>query len=179
MQFAFMIPAGPDKDGRKASHPQEQVRQKFRIAYKGNRQPFPKPYPLKYVEDAKELVAQYTMVAMRKADIRKVTDEPLEITTCFFFSRTPAQDKAKIKLPFPSIKPDLDNLWKLGLDAMEDVLYTNDARVVNGGIYKRYTHLDAYTVVAVRSLEEHEAMPPWEVYSHLAWVKEFLPKTDW
>lgn len=176
MQFAFIIPAGPDKDGHKARHPQEQVRQNFRIAYKGKR-----PYPLAHgnvaVNDAKELVAQYTMVAMRKADIRKVTSESLEITLVFFFTRTPAQNAATRQIPFPSITPDVDNLSKLVMDGMNKVLYTDDCKVIQAPSFKRYTHQDAHTVVGVRSLEDKEAMPPWDVYDHLAWMKDFVPTT--
>lgn len=172
MQFGFIIPSGPDKNGRRATNPQPWERAGVRIAWNGKK-PYPSHYTLTATREAEQLIAQYTMVAMRKADIRKVTSEPLEITLCFFFTRSPAQTKAKIQLPFPSIKPDVDNLAKLVLDGMEDVLYTNDCKVIQAPPYKRYTHLDAHTVVGVRSLEDHEAMPPWDVYPHLAWMKEF------
>ena len=175
MQFAFIIESGPDKNGRKARHPQEQVRQRFRVVTAGNRS-YPKPYPDKAVDEAKELVALHTRLAMRDNHIRGPVSQPLEITTTFFFTRTAAQASAKIQMPFPAITPDKDNLEKLVLDGMEDVLYTNDCKVVQGGVYKRYTHREAHTVVAVRSLEDKEAMPPWDVYPHLEWIQEYYHK---
>ncbi len=178
MKFGFIIPSGPDKNGRKATHPQEQVRQNWRIAYAGKKA-YTRPYGNAAVNDAKELVAQYTMVAMRKHDIRKPTSEPLEITTAFFFTKPKSRQRVNSDpFPFPGVPPDKDNLEKLVLDGMQNVLYTSDALVIQGGVYKRYTHRDAYTVVGVRSLEDNEAMPPWDVYPHLAWMKPFC-YNDW
>lgn len=178
MQFGFIIPSGPDKNGRKATHPQEQVRQNFRIAWAGKK-PYPKAYGVTAVDDAKELVAQYTMVAMRKNDIRTMTSGPLEITMVFFFTKPMSHSKTKVdRFPFPAVTPDVDNLAKLVLDGMNKVLYTDDCKVIQGPCYKRYTHRDAHTFVGVRSLDDNEAMPPWDVYPHLAWCKEFY-YNDW
>lgn len=178
MQFGFIIPAGPDKNGREASHPQEWQRAGVKLGWAG-KNPYPSRYTPTPTREAEKLVGQYTMVAMRKNDIRKVTSGPLEITTVFFFNRTPTQEAAKVKLPFPSITPDVDNLAKLVLDGMNKVLYTDDAKVVQLTAFKRYTHREAHTFVGVRSLEDHEAQPPWDVYEHLAWCKEFYPHNDW
>lgn len=178
MQLAFIIPSGPDKNGRKATNPPPWERAGVRIAWSGNK-PYPSHYTVKATKDAEELVAQYTMVGMRKNDIRKVTGEPLEITICFFFTKPASHSKTKIdRFPFPAITPDVDNLAKLVLDGMTDVLYTDDAKVVQLSAFKRYTHREAHTVVGVRSLEDHEAMPPWDVYDHLRWMKPFYHK-DW
>ena len=47
--------------------------------------------------------------------------------------------KSGTKIYFKDTKPDLDNLEKLVYDALQGMLYENDARIVSkNGIFKRY-----------------------------------------
>ncbi len=183
MQFGFIIPSGPDKNGKKATHPQEWERAGATIMWtkptpkNPKRKPYIHFYPTTPTKEAEELVAWHTRLAIR-GEVREPTSEPLEIVTCYFFTRSPAQEKAKIMLPFPTITPDVDNLVKLVLDGMTKVLYIDDCKVIQESSFKRYTHHDAHTFVGVRSLEDNEAMPPWDVYPHLAWCKDFY-YNDW
>ena len=62
-------------------------------------------------------------------------DEPLEVEIFVFFDRPKSKPKRVI---FPDVKPDWDNLGKLVGDALNGVLWKDDATIVDGIVRKRY-----------------------------------------
>ncbi len=62
-------------------------------------------------------------------------DGPLEVDLTFYLQRPPSVPKKRIH---PDRKPDLDNLSKAVLDALQGIIYTADSRIVGGSTWKRY-----------------------------------------
>jgi len=72
-------------------------------------------------------------------------DGPLRLELHFYFPRT----KSAKKRPYPHVRPDLDNLEKAVLDAMNGLIYTDDARVCSKTSAKHYTNDAAQIGVAI------------------------------
>ena len=66
---------------------------------------------------------------------KKLWDGPLRIRLLFVLYRGKSISK---KRKYPATKPDLDNMEKAVLDALEKVVYTNDSRIVSKVIDKVY-----------------------------------------
>ena len=60
----------------------------------------------------------------------------LRVDITFFLERP--KSVKKDKRPYPSVKPDKDNLEKLVLDSLEGIFFKNDAQVCDGRIIKIY-----------------------------------------
>ncbi len=65
----------------------------------------------------------------------KLLDGPLVLQATFFRLRPKSLPK---RVLFPLTKPDWDNLGKAVTDALEQVLYTNDSRIVDAVVRKRF-----------------------------------------
>ena len=65
----------------------------------------------------------------------KLIDGALTLRAIFYLQRGGSLPKKRI---YPETKPDLDNLLKCLTDAMEGVIYSNDSRIVNEVVGKRY-----------------------------------------
>jgi len=65
----------------------------------------------------------------------KLLDGPLALEATFY--RLKPKSKPK-KYLYPDTKPDLDNLIKSVKDALEGIIYTNDSRIVDEVVRKRY-----------------------------------------
>ncbi len=65
----------------------------------------------------------------------KLLDGPLILTAAFYLMKPPSKPK---KCVHPATKPDWDNLAKAVTDALEGIIYTNDSRIVEAWIVKRY-----------------------------------------
>lgn len=52
------------------------------------------------------------------------------------------------KRPYPTVKPDADNIGKLYLDAMNGILYEDDCQVIVLSLEKRYDSVEGITIVA-------------------------------
>lgn len=61
---------------------------------------------------------------------------PLKAEVTFYFKR-PKSVSVK-KRPYPSIKPDLDNLQKSLFDSMNGMLFHDDSQIVDLEVKKRY-----------------------------------------
>ena len=59
-------------------------------------------------------------------------------------------DKGRLR---PTSKPDVDNLAKAVLDALNGIAYTDDSRIVSLEIYKRYNE-EPYVFVKVKGAEK-------------------------
>lgn len=70
-----------------------------------------------------------------KARPGQLLDGPLVLEATFFLLRPKSRPK---KDKYPDRKPDLDNLVKSVKDALEGIVYTNDSRIVDEVVRKRY-----------------------------------------
>lgn len=61
-------------------------------------------------------------------------DGPISITATFYLPRPASRPKRET---LPDRKPDWDNLAKC-VDALEGIMWTNDSRIVDADIHKRY-----------------------------------------
>lgn len=60
---------------------------------------------------------------------------PVLVELEFWFPRPKSVIRA-----YPAVKPDIDKIARAALDAMTNVVYTDDARVVSLFVSKRYVH---------------------------------------
>lgn len=65
----------------------------------------------------------------------QLLDGPLVMEATFYLLRPKSKPK---KVKYPDTKPDLDNLVKSVKDALEGIIYTNDSRIVEEVVRKRY-----------------------------------------
>ena len=65
----------------------------------------------------------------------RLLNGPLAIEATFYRLKPPSKPK---KNQYPDTKPDLDNLCKSVTDALEGLIYTNDSRIVDKILRKRY-----------------------------------------
>ena len=65
----------------------------------------------------------------------KLIDGALSLKATFYLQRGKSIPK---KREYPETKPDLDNLLKCLTDAAEGIIYTNDSRIVDIDVKKRY-----------------------------------------
>lgn len=65
----------------------------------------------------------------------KLIDGAMALKATFFLQKGKSISK---KREYPETKPDLDNLLKCLTDAMEGIIYTNDSRIVDESVGKRY-----------------------------------------
>lgn len=76
----------------------------------------------------------------------EVLDEPLEVVLRFFMRRGRTVTRAE-----HTVKPDLDNLMKTVLDAMNGIVWKDDSAIVRVIACKQYTEGDPFTLVEVFS----------------------------
>lgn len=62
-------------------------------------------------------------------------DEPLRVLVSAYFERPKSKPK---KVVFPTGKPDWDNIGKLVCDALNGILWRDDAVIVDGSVAKLY-----------------------------------------
>lgn len=95
----------------------------------GRRGPFARMFDPKENRDAKDTVAVFAHKAMKG---EPPMEGPLELNVTFYFVRP----KSKIRkrppdpFPYPSGKPDVDNLIKLLADGCNGIVYRDDAQIV-------------------------------------------------
>lgn len=66
---------------------------------------------------------------------KKPLDGPLMAELTFYLPKPPSVPR---RVTYPATKPDLDNLAKSVFDALEGELFTNDSRIVDKFLRKRY-----------------------------------------
>lgn len=103
--------------------PIPQPRQRHRIAYRANRQ----PYVVNYTP-ANDPVTSYkqAIALVAKQHCCEPIDGPVEFTIDFFF---PRPKSVKGSSPFKATRGDLDNYCKAALDALNGIAYVDDGRV--------------------------------------------------
>jgi len=65
----------------------------------------------------------------------RLLDDALELRAVFYLLRPKGAPKRR---RWPSVRPDLDNLEKAVLDALQGIIFTDDARIVRKVVEKRY-----------------------------------------
>lgn len=91
------------------------------------------PLKTRRYETAIRFIAKLQIVK-DKMDLACISGEPLYVACDFFLTRP---GKAK-KRRYPHVKPDLDNYAKAVLDALNGVIWADDAQIVDLRLCKRY-----------------------------------------
>lgn len=81
----------------------------------------------------KHCVASIARAAMLANDYEMFNLEPLECRVRFIFPLPKTR-----KNPWATSRPDLDNLYKAVTDAMNGIVYKDDAQIVKASIEKAY-----------------------------------------
>jgi Holliday junction resolvase RusA-like endonuclease len=100
--------------------------------------PGKKPFALHY--QLKNSPAAQWMACIRRAAVPVAPPAPLEgplaVEITFYLTRPKSKSK---KVIWPIVKPDLDNLIKPFMDALEGVIFRRDAQVVEQRVAKHYS----------------------------------------
>lgn len=110
------------------------------------------PYETKAFEN--EVAALYLT---RAKGLKFEAHEPLQVRIEFYMQHPKSFTKKKIQaiedgLLKHTVKPDLDNLTKALLDALNDIAWHDDAQIVDLQIRKEYTTGDGYINLNIRQL---------------------------
>lgn len=89
-------------------------------------------------------------------------DSPIKINMTFFMPIPKSKSKAwkrraLLGLELPDRKPDNDNLAKAILDAMNEIIYKDDARITDLNLKKRYSDVPRTEVVIIEQVTEVQA----------------------
>ena len=129
MQISFVVPGKPIPMARP------------RVTMHGT-------YTPKSCRDYKHLVSILAKNAMMQADAMIFEDKPLEVRTRFIFPMPKSR-----KNPWATSRPDLDNLYKAVTDAMNGIVYKDDAQIVRGLLEKGYEiNGDGYAEITVETI---------------------------
>lgn len=128
------------------------MRVKFTI--KGNPVPKGRPrvvmkgrYPVTYTPEKTRIWEEYVQVSSLPYKPIEFMEGPLRMKLRFIFVKPKSA-----KREYPNIKPDIDNLAKSIMDALEGVFYKNDSQVVDEVLSKRYGNV-AMVKVEIEELE--------------------------
>lgn len=109
------------------------------------------PYETKKFEN--EVAALY----LTRVGLKFEAHEPLQVKIEFYMQHPKSFTKKKIQaiedgLLKHTVKPDLDNLTKALLDALNDIAWHDDAQIVDLQVCKEYTTGDGYINLYIRQL---------------------------
>lgn len=90
-------------------------------------------YTPRECREYKKLVACIAKSVMNGNDYRMFESGPLECRVRFIFPLPKTR-----KNPWATSRPDLDNLYKAVTDAMNGIVYKDDAQIVRASIEKAY-----------------------------------------
>jgi len=116
MRVAFTIPAEPIAQGRP------------RFSTHGK---FPRAYDPARSKDAKAYLSMFAREAMAEAGFDKPFAGPLCLRARFAFALPKTQHRKRIPVPeqWRTKKPDCDNLIKLLLDAIDQIVFLDDKQI--------------------------------------------------
>lgn len=86
------------------------------------------------LKEWRQAIAAAASAWMAENGLESPQDGPLALTATFFMPRP----KTAAKRLFPAVAPDADKLARSCLDALTGVVYTDDSRVVDLFVQKRY-----------------------------------------
>jgi Holliday junction resolvase RusA-like endonuclease len=128
--------------------PAHKARHRSRIAYTKDRKPFIHNYPDPDTEAAEKVIKQAAALQMRG---RQPSGEPLCVLVVVDVrvpKSWPQRDQAAALdgRIVPTSRPDWDNFGKLCSDALNEIVWRDDAQVVDARVVKRYSARPALTV---------------------------------
>ena len=142
MRVEFFIPCEPTAKGRP------------RFTRNGH------AYTPKTTRDAEKLIRKAVVQAMTVNGVEMIRDVPIAVRTDFLYSPLKSWGKRKLEMLerceffWKTTKPDVDNLKKLVLDAMNGLVYEDDALIAKSEETKRYCAGTAGVQITVWTLEE-------------------------
>lgn len=92
---------------------------------------------------------------------KKPTDKPVRVkVTCYYEVPKSARKADKIKMAanelLPTKKPDVDNILKAILDALNGLAYLDDKQVVQVGIIKKYSEIEGIKITIEEGEVKHD-----------------------
>lgn len=79
-------------------------------------------------------------------ETKKLLESPLKVKL-FIYRSIPTSDSKKLKTQkqnndvLPTVKPDIDNVFKAVTDALNGIIWQDDRQIVNAEIAKRYSSI--------------------------------------
>lgn len=119
-----------------------------------NRGGFAKAYTPAKTRNAEAEVIVRCINAMKIAGNDRPTENPLKISIFFDMPIPKSFSKKKVEAClrceiFPTTRPDLDNMAKTYLDAMNGIVYKDDSQIIELNVKKKYSTVPATTVYVV------------------------------
>lgn len=111
-------------------------------------------YETKWMHDMKLYIQRHAIRTLRGLDSMQPLSGPLHLTLYFGMVKPKSRDRAR---PLPDSKPDFDNLTKLVCDALNGIVWMDDAQVTDCIVKKRYD-VTPRTEIVVRHLTAAEAV---------------------
>lgn len=124
-----------------------------------------KPYKLFH-----EVVQWHARLAMNNYGLSEPLNGPLEMAVVFWRRCPGKYARPAGAEALPAQRPDGSNYLKALEDALNGLWYCDDAQIVQSLPFKRYTIGDQRIEIMLRTLDEKDAVSPWEAHSYL---KEF------
>lgn len=81
---------------------------------------------------------------------RKIEKGPIDLKVTFFVQKPKSRAKRD---KYPDRKPDFDNLAKCVCDALNGILWRDDAQICHADIWKVYVDKDPCTILEVKELQ--------------------------
>lgn len=90
-------------------------------------------------------------------------DGPVTVTIAFYMPRPKSAPK---RVKFPATRPDADKLVRSVLDALTKLAYTDDSRIVNLHVYKRFAiNTPPHAIIVVAPANEESVCLSLQVAS--------------
>lgn len=101
------------------------------------------------------------MAAISRWQGREMIQGAVRINLIFQIKRPKNQltskgKRTKYYRPFPTVKPDVDKLERAILDSLTGIVYKDDAQVVTGFHFKRYSELEGVWITISELKEDSE-----------------------
>ncbi len=117
-------------------------------------------YTPEQTRDAENMIRAQAKAAMLIAGAEIIKDVPVAVRTDFYYAPLRSWSKRKLAALetagyfWKTTKPDVDNLKKLVLDAMNGVVYTDDALIAKSAETKRFRARGEGVLVTVWTLDK-------------------------
>lgn len=129
-------------------------RHRSRIVTTRDRKQYIQHYETEWMQSMKLYLQRHAIRVLRGLDSMQPLSGPLHLTLYFGMTKPKSRDRAR---PLPDSKPDLDNLTKLVCDALNGIVWMDDAQVTDCIVKKRYD-VTPRTEIVVRPLTAAEAV---------------------
>lgn len=129
-------------------------RHRSRIVTTRDRKQYIQHYETQWMQEMKLYLQRHAIRTLRAGDSMQPLSGPLHLTLYFGMAKPKSRDRAR---PLPDSKPDLDNMEKLVLDALNGIVWNDDAQITDVVKKKRYD-VTPRTEIVVRPLTAAEAV---------------------